>query len=93
LKGSRPYYTFSCYNKAHEVKGIIRVQIRDWDTHFTVEDSIDMTNPPKMDVVGNEDLEYPEVYNDIGDWDDMLAGSADCHDPNTYGFTFPWTGL
>lgn len=90
-KGINPLYIWTCYNKAQEVRGRIYLQIRDWDTPFTLSDDLDKTNPEKMDFDGNEETWGSDDFNDRTDWDDLYSGGTRCSagGATTTGITFP----
>ncbi len=70
-----PFYTFSCLDRAMEIKGRIRILVREWDKDEDVWplEAMRYVVPADMDIesieLGVED-ELDEV-NDIFDWDDF----------------------
>lgn len=84
---TNPFYTFYCLDNALEVKGKIRMVIRDWDRIFTadanleaISDYVDIS--PTRNTISKQDNGidqevpgYPGVFsnfNDFTDWDDLI---------------------
>ncbi len=85
---THPVYTFTCFDKALDIKARIRVSIREWDRTFAkttpvlrltsdlyknAEDRVLHANGEEQISGGGEEyLPYAD-YNDIEGWDDFLT--------------------
>lgn len=82
FKLTNPYYEFTCLNFASEVKGRIRVQIRDWNRIFTrpsgvntwsTLDEVARANHSKLRKQSSTSTDYEGpglgYWNDFMDWD------------------------
>ncbi len=82
-----PFYTFYCLDSAWEIKGRIRMMVREWDRSFTPSTALDFISdiqfhtftPPylsRQDVFDVPEVPYDpdgyNGYNDVRDWDDLL---------------------
>jgi hypothetical protein len=67
---STPYYTFNCLNAAQEIKGRIRVVVREWDQAFNITDNLSFNSPAKMNKLTAIDPIFARPYNNTSDWDD-----------------------
>jgi hypothetical protein len=103
LRDSNPYYAFTCYDRAKDVKARIRVIVREWDRKFLPNDAaLTKGNPdsgkvdPLMDVAGSEGSE-----SDLGDWNDfvdwenlgLVPVDGGCKANNYKNFDFPNASL
>ena len=75
---TQPFYEFSCLNYAHEVKGRIRVQIREWNQEFAIPITSEVAEsaPQKLlrQSANATDYEISGVgyWNDIPNWDSPI---------------------
>lgn len=103
----QPYYEFTCLNWAQEVKGRIRLQVREWNQKFTTTtvagDQVNRSNHSRLKRQSANSTDYETsgllYWNDKSDWDTVTRyGSQSSYIPTTsaidaYGFDFPEGGL
>jgi hypothetical protein len=91
-EGSQPYYKFTCYNNAYDVKAQIRLFIREWDKDFSEFDSY-IDNVSDVNTGGSKHMDMGDdlqdniyYWNDRDDWDDVFedqgvfdVGQERCH--------------
>ncbi len=76
---TNPFYEWTCYDKAWDVKAKIRVVVREWNARFTSDaDYLKLANPDWNAVAGDEMMdrtgdEYENAgsWLDATDWDDL----------------------
>lgn len=91
-----PFYYFTCYDKALDVKARIRVMVREWDTEFDSSNAyVEQSGPVAQmdsDALEQEDL---GPFNDYSDWDNARVDGANptCTSDTDQGFIFPTGGL
>lgn len=103
----KPFYEFSCLNYAHEVKGRVRVQIREWNQIFQtpVASFTELAEASPIRLLKQSanatDYETSGVgyWNDISNWDAPFAFGPNTgavpttpNDITSYGFNFPYLG-
>lgn len=94
--GVQPFYEFSCLNYAHEVKGRIRVQIREWNQEFRTPvanyTEVSESAPARLlkQSANATDLETSGVgyWNDVGNWD-TPSDYGDCPMYPALGYCVP----
>jgi hypothetical protein len=102
FRGNNPYYGFTCYDRAKDVKARIRVIVREWDRRFSSTDAGLIKGNP--DLVHTEPLmDYPSWpendfdfgdWNDFSDWQDLLIpGLGGCQQDNVQNYYFPGNSL
>lgn len=104
----QPFYEFSCLNYAHEVKGRIRLQIREWNQKFQTPvasyTEVSESAPTRLlqQSANSTDYETSGVgyWNDISNWDTPFPyGASAAYVPTfptavaNYGFLFPYLGF
>jgi hypothetical protein len=80
-----PFYTFYCFDEAYEIKGRIRMVVREWDrvyptatTSLSYISDIGSLTSSRQDYAFGQTTENPgdpdgyNAYNDLKDWDDFL---------------------
>ncbi len=72
----QPFYEFSCLNFSQEVKGRIRVQIREWNKKFespATADDVELASSPNLikQSINTDDYETSGIdyWNDVPNWD------------------------
>lgn len=78
-EGSQPYYKFTCYNNAYDVKAQIRLFIREWDKDFSEFDPY-IDNVSDINTGGTKHMDMEDdlqdgiyFWNDRDDWDDVFG--------------------
>jgi hypothetical protein len=81
---TNPFYSFACLDNAYDIKARIRLMVRDWD-RITIDTDIlerlsdvDLLPPlARQDVPDTEEIPGDPTpynnFNDLADWDDILA--------------------
>jgi hypothetical protein len=95
-----PFYTFYCLDRAKEIKGKIRMVVRDWDRVFPagssnlelISDAYKSLSARRLDMPISEeevpgDPGYYNTYDDISDWDVRVEMTRT--DPNGVGVYDP----
>jgi hypothetical protein len=85
-----PFYTFYCFDEAYEIKGRIRMVVREWDrifptatTSLSYISDIGSLTSSRQDYAYGQTSENPgdpdgyNSYNDLKDWDDFLFMTRD----------------
>lgn len=104
-----PFYTFTCLNSAEEVKGRIRLQVREWNQKFTTTtlagDQVNRANHSRIKRHSSSSTDYEtsgiKYWNDVMDWDTVLSyGSNAAYLPSSSppgisvsGYAFPMWSL
>lgn len=101
----QPFYEFRCLNRAREVLGRIRIQVRSWNK-LILDDSasnMELANPTNLEANGSEGIDPSlGLINDWVSWDNKnndvtlyLSNSSDvdCTDHTAGGYTFPGGSL
>lgn len=103
----QPFYEFTCLNWAEEVRGRIRLQVREWNQKFSsttvAGDQVNRSNHSRLKKHSANSTDYEtsgiKYWNDVSDWDTISSyGSqagyvATSSAINSYGFSFPGSGL
>lgn len=79
----QPFYEFSCLNFSHEVKGRIRLQIREWNKKFespSVSSDVEEGSSANLVKQSLDEDDYEtsgiDYWNDVSNWDTPFAFSG-----------------
>lgn len=103
----QPFYEFSCLNYAHEVKGRIRLQIREWNQKFDqpVTAQVAEASPAALirhtiDPTIDSETSGVGYWNDVNNWDTPIEWGVVAPyippyptDRDDTGFAFPYLGF
>lgn len=85
LKGSNPFYTFTCLDSGKDIKARVRLVIRDWDRNFKQEDNIDSFLPVGGLIDSAATDLFGKPYNEYKDWND--GELPDVHNGHTPAYS------
>jgi len=101
-----PFYTFYCFDEAYEIKGRIRMMVREWDrvfptaiTSLSYISDIGSLTSSRQDYAYGQTSENPgdpdgyNAYNDLKDWDDYLFMKRDAGAVTTSTLWEPKSGF